>query len=337
MGMLLVGGAVAGLAVGYVLQRGQLCFHAAFRGLVERRAALFKAWLLAAVIAAVGLAVLDAVGPWTMSTSLALRPVPNLVGGLTFGIGMAIAASCVSGLFYKLGAGMAGALVGLVGWASGELAADLVRLPGARLLEGRETLPTLLGLPRMAVAVVVAAVVVLALSRTRQEASAHPWQWTWPVAGLALGLATTLTWLAAGASGARFGASTSGAVASVADGSPAWWRIAFLLALVPGATVAARTAGGWWLRGEAGVRYAQLAAGGALMGAGARWAGGCNLGHALSGVAQLNLSSLLVVGSMIGGIAIARAVQIRVGAVSPRHDPAYRAVTTEPGRDDDAS
>jgi hypothetical protein len=35
--MLALGGALSGLVVGYVLQRGQLCFHSAFRGLLERR------------------------------------------------------------------------------------------------------------------------------------------------------------------------------------------------------------------------------------------------------------------------------------------------------------
>ena len=319
----LVAGVLAGLVFGYVLQRGQLCFHAAFRGLVERRTALFKAWLLGAATTAVGLAALEALGPWSMSASLSLRPVHNIVGGVVFGVGMAVAASCVSGLFYKLGAGMAGALVGLVGWGLGELAADLVTLPGPRLLEERETLPTLLGLPRGVVAVVVLVAVVAALSRTARQRPAHAWQWAWPLAGVSLGVAATLSWVAAGASGAGFGASTSGAVASVAGGSPSWWRIAFLLALIPGATAAARTAGGWWLRGEIPMRYAQLATGGALMGAGARWAGGCNLGHALSGVGQLNLSSVLVVGSMITGVAVTRLVQVRLGAGAVRHDPAY--------------
>ena len=328
MSGLLVGGAVAGLVTGYVLQRGQLCFHAVFRGLLDGRRALLRAWAVAVVLAALGLALLDVLGPWSMSTSLALRPVHNVVGGLVFGIGMAMAASCVSGLFYKLGAGMVGALVGLGGWGLGELAADTVRLPGPRLLEGRETLPTLLGLPRPVVAVAVA-VLVIALLATRSptDRPAHPWQWRWPVAGLALAVATTLSWVTAGASGAGFGASTSGAVSSVAGGSPSWWRIAFLLALIPGATIAARQAGGWWLRGEVPLRYAQLAVGGALMGAGARWAGGCNLGHGLSGMAQLNLSSTLVVASMIAGIGGTRAVQRALRDRGPDQDPAYGSLT----------
>lgn len=329
----LIAGLVAGVVFGYVLQRGQLCFHAAFRGLLDGRPALFKAWALGAAVTAVGLALLEAIGPWSMSASLALRPVANLVGGGVFGVGMAVAFSCVSGLFYKLGAGMAGVLVGLLGWGAGELAADLVQLPGGRVLEGRETLPTLVGLPRPLVAVAALAVVVIALVRTDRRAPARPWQWGWPLAGLALGLVATCSWIAAGASGAGFGASTSGAVASVAHGAPAWWRLAFLAALVPGATLAARTAGGWWLRGEVPVRYLQLASGGALMGAGARWAGGCNLGHALSGVGQLNLSSILVVAAMIGGVAATRVVQKGLGTRPERHDPAYAAVESTAARD----
>jgi hypothetical protein len=327
-----IGGVLAGLVLGYVLQRGQLCFHSAFRGLLERRTATFKAWLLGAAVAALGLALLDTLGPWAMSTALPLRPLGNIVGGLVFGIGMAVAASCVSGLFYKLGAGMVGALVGLAGWAAGELAADQVDLGGGRLLAGRETLPTLLGLPRLGVAAVVLAVVVIAFALLRRnrpvlgrrDRPARGWQWSWPVAGVSLGLAATWTWVTAGAGGADFGASSVGAATGIVSGSPNWWQVAFLLALIPGATIAARTAGGWWLRGETRPRYAQLAAGGVLLGAGARWAGGCNLGHALSGVGQLNLSSLLVVASMIAGVAVARFVQLRLGARGPRQDPAYR-------------
>jgi uncharacterized protein len=332
----LIAGLVAGLVFGYVLQRGQLCFHAVFRGLLDGRTALFRAWALGAAVTAVGLAAIDSVLPWSMSSSLALRPVANVVGGGVFGIGMAVAFSCVSGLFYKLGAGMAGSLAGLAGWGLGELGAGLVALPGPRMLDGRETLPTLLGLPRPLVAVAVAAVVGLVLARTGRGDPLVAWQWRWPVAGVALGLAATLSWITAGASGAGFGASTSGAVASIADGSPAWWRIAFLVALVPGATVAARSAGGWWLRGEVPVRYLQLATGGALMGAGARWAGGCNLGHALSGVGQLNLSSALVVVAMIGGVAVTRSVQRRLRTSAVRRDPAYGAVLEDAHRDDQA-
>lgn len=324
MGLALVAGALAGLVLGYVLQRGQLCFHSVFRGMLERRPRRFHSWALGVAVAAVGLALQAELVSEPMSSSLALRPLNNIAGGLVFGIGMAVAASCVSGLFYKLGAGMLGALVGLAGWAAGELLANQVSLGGDRVLAGRETLPTLLGLPRLVVAAAVAAVVIVVLARRNK------WRWGRLWIGVALGLAAIWTWITAGVAGVDFGASTVGAVTGLTRGNPNWWQVAFLVALVPGATIAARTAGGFRLRGEVPVRYVQLAAGGVLLGAGARWAGGCNLGHGLSGMAQLNLSSMLVVASMIAGIAVARAVQVRLGTRGPRHDPAYRSLHRTP-------
>lgn len=332
MWAMVAAGVVAGVPFGYVLQRSQQCFHATFRGLYERRTALFKAWALGVVVAMVGLTAVYELSPWDqLSRGLGFRPLAAVLGGGLFGVGMAVAASCVSGLFYKLGAGMFGALVGLTGWGLGEVLVGLggvqQALSGPQLLAGgvEGTVPGLLGVPRAAVALPLAVIVGGLLLRSGGvgvEGSGHPWQWRWPVAGAALGAVTILSWVTAGAAGASFGASTAGTVSSVVAGSPAWWRLAFLLAIVLGAAVAARTAGGWWLRGEPGVRYLQLAAGGLLMGAGSRLAGGCNLGHGLSGMAQLNVSSVVVVASMVAGLGLARAVQRRVGGFRPDRDQA---------------
>ena len=121
---------MAGVVFGYVLQRSQLCFHATFAGLYERRPGLFRAWLLGVAISAVGLTVIYGLGVGDLNEGLSFRPVHNVVGGLLIGAGMVIAMSCVSGLYFKLGAGMLGALVGLAAWAGGELAARDLRLPG---------------------------------------------------------------------------------------------------------------------------------------------------------------------------------------------------------------
>jgi hypothetical protein len=321
--MLILGGAVAGLILGYVLQRSQQCFHATFAGLYERRTGLFRAWLLAVAVGAVGLAVVYGADWWPqLNDGLSFRPVHNIVGGLLIGAGMAVAMSCVSGLYFKLGAGMLGALVGLAGWALGELLARDVELPGnSTVLTGDEgTIPDVLGVPRLAVALPLLAAVAWYLWRSRDGVAAptRAWQWTWPVAGVALGGALILTWITAGMAESDFGASTVGAASSVADGDPKEWLLAFLVGLVPGAFLAARTAGGLWVRGETGVRYGQLAVGGALLGAGGIIGGGCNLGHGLSGVAQLNVSSWVVVASIVAGIGITRAVRARLlSAPSP--------------------
>jgi len=49
-----------------------------------------------------------------------------------------------------------------------------------------------------------------------------------------------------------------GVFASVADGSPNYWLITLLLGIVAGGTLSARTAGGFWLRGEEPVRRPNL-------------------------------------------------------------------------------
>ena len=318
----LAAGAAAGLGMGYVLQRGQLCFHSMFASALGGRALLLRGWLLGVAVASVGLSLLYLV-PWSrgLNTGLSFRPVADIVGGLTVGAGMTVASSCVSGLFYKLGSGMAGALAGLAGWVAGELAARNVRLPGPTVLGGGQaaTFAGVLGVPRLALSVVFLAAVAVALRRRRPAGRpAYPWQWNAPQLGVALGLVTIAGWVLAKAGGSGFGPSTVGASASVASGSPDWWLIAFLLAIVAGAAIAARTAGGWRLRGETPVRYGRLAAGGFLLGAGGWIAGGCNLGHGLSGAAQLNVSSWVVIASMAAGVGLSAQAARAVRAWLPR-------------------
>ncbi len=308
-----VTGAVAGIGLGYVLQRGQLCFHSAISSALERRWVLVRGWALGVALGSVGLALLFLLpGTDGLNRGLAFRPVANILGGLLIGAGMVVAQSCVSGLFYKLGSGMLGALAGLAGWAGGELLARQVSVPGATLLTGGQdaTVPGVLGLPRLLVAIMVLGAVLVWLWRRpgRGDSRARAWQWGWRPLGLGLGAAVTAGWALAAAGGSSFGPSSVGAASSIADGSPNWWLVAFLLGIVGGATVAARTAGGFWVRGEQPVRYAQLVTGGVLLGAGGWIAGGCNLGHGLSGVAQLNVSSYVVVAAMVAGVALMRLV-----------------------------
>jgi len=319
--------------MGYVLQRGQLCFHAMFAEAWHGRLLLLRGWALAVALGAVGLAVvyLTPLGDG-LNTGLAFRPVANVIGGLLIGWGMAIAQSCVSGLLYKFGAGMAGASIGILGWIGGELAVRNVRLPGPSVLPGGDdgTIPGVLGLPRLLIAVTVLAIVAGALWRWRGPADARsgatrdgavpgtaptprpPWQWNWPTLGIVLGLVLVLGWVSAAVGGVDFGPSTVGASAGALAGSPNWWLIAFLLGIVGGGALAARRTDAFELRGETRVRYVRLLVGGFLLGAGGWIAGGCNLGHGLSGMAQLNVSSIVVVICMALGVGHARAM-IRPG------------------------
>lgn len=320
MTALILTGAIAGLALGWVFQRSDLCFHSAWRGVLEHRFHLFKIWILGVALASVGLSFLFATDRWELNEGLALRPQGNLLGGALIGVGMVIAASCTSGLFYKLGSGMLGAAVGLGGWFGGDVFASrfltggdgAVDLRGSVTdLENGPTIPDVVGVGRLAVAGVFLAVVVAALVRSRRDTATGA-QWSWLVGGVALGVATTAAWVLAGAGGATFGPSTVGGPASLVDGGGVnVWLVSFLVALVPGAVLAAVWSRTLWVRGEGAVRYGQLAVGGVLLGVGGQVGGGCNLGHGLSGAAQLNVSSWVTVGSIVLTIAAVRVVRQR--------------------------
>lgn len=333
-------GAAAGISLGYVLQRSNLCFHSAWGGVYQRRMSLFKAWILGVAIASAGLSVIYSSGYWpALNEGLPFRPVANIVGGLVIGAGMVVASSCVSGLFFKLGSGMLSAGVGVLGWAAGELIARPWQIPGPTLLPGGvdATLPHRLGLARWEVALPVAAVAVIVAFRRGgggaqlpQRGAVPRWgavpPWGWRRAGVLLGLATVAAWALAGMGGAAFGPGTVGLASGFADRHPDWWLTAFLGGIVGGAALAARCSAAWRARGERPVRYAQLAGGGVLLGAGGRLAGGCNLGHGLSGVAQLNISSWVVVAATIAGIGLTRSA---LRLVAPRGRLRPRALVSE--------
>jgi uncharacterized protein len=100
------------------------------------------------------------------------------------------------------------------------------------------------------------------------------------------------------------------------------WRLFFVLGLPIGGAVAVFSSGAPWVPSfEMGTLYekvlpqslamrsAVLAAGGILIGFGARLAGGCQSGHAIAGIALLNPSSMLA-GALffVGGIVAVQAV-----------------------------
>lgn len=330
--MTLILAVLAGLGLGYVLERGDLCFHSTLRGLFQRptRLDLFRAYLLAMLVATplvYGLVALGLINPWIPPFTW----LANLVGGLIFGIGMVVAASCVTGLFYKLGHGMVGTLVALATWAIG----DIITYRGP-LLPLREMLnsiqvtaangqsATMLNLfgpvAGIGLALLSGTLIVIWLWRSPRTLTGSQY-WAWTRLGLTLGVFTGLVWLLARIGGSNYTFGTSGVptgifVALTAGGSGgSLWIPVSLVSLIPGAFVAAKLSGTLWLRGETLGRYSALAAGGLLMGIGAGIAGGCNLGHGLVGVPLLSMGSITTVVSMAIGVWLAdRAIKVWAAA-----------------------
>lgn len=158
----------------------------------------------------------------------------------------------------------------------------------------------------------------------------------WPgwVGGVAVGLFVVGLFLV---SGKALGVSSSyGNMCGVALGSPHFrgpaygpqtrWRLFFALGLPLGGLIGALSSGGWEPSLHMGQLYEQvlpqsiwargavLTLGGVMLGYGARAAGGCQSGHAITGLALLNPPSLLAAaGFFAGGVA---AVQLLFGLLA---------------------
>jgi len=205
------------------------------------------------------------------------------------------------------GAGAVGAIAGT--WLAGVVAPDRLRRVFAGLVGVAGIGMVLREVARLATASEPASVLV----------------WSGVVGGLGIGL---YVWLQFFVTGRALGCSTGfgTAIAPVsrlsffADSKfrgPGRWRLWFLIGIPLGGAVAALTSGDGGLTATMSMgalydavmptslwlRMALLTGGGVLMGYGARMAGGCTSGHAISGIAMLNPPSMLAaVGFFAGGV-----------------------------------
>lgn len=320
---------VAGASLGYVLERGDVCFHSTWRGLLQRprQTELARAYLLLLLLAVPVVQVMVAFG-WISPWIPPFNPAANIIGGLTFGVGMVVAETCVTGMFYKFGHGMLGTAVALVGWAIGDILTYRGPLTSLRewllgptvSIEGQTATVnavagTGLGGGVLAWAAVLAAAAIIGtyLYRGRElpGAKVRGSLWGWIRLGIALTAVTMFAWVLVTIHGGDYSFGTSGVAATfwdwirgngVGDGN-LWIPIA-LVSITPGAYLAARVAGTLWVRGEDWPRYRALGIGGLIMGVGAGVAGGCNLGHSMVGVPLLSFGSIATTLSMIGGVVI---------------------------------
>jgi uncharacterized membrane protein YedE/YeeE len=296
-------GLVAGLAAGAVMTRGGLCFNRALRrAAFERRPALLRAFAIAVAAQLLLLPLLIAAGVGALRDSAgaggpALLPVAQLVGGLVFGAGMALAGGCATGMLWKSGAGALALAIAIAGFAAGEL---LIRGPGEAVIEAADdasrpaesALPELLGAGYEPVAMALGAVALAALVARRRDGLA---------AGLALGVVAAATWVAADAAGYGYGLGFVGAADGTRAAVAAGGALPFQLWLAVGVLFGGVLLGERRLRVPDAARTARAAAGGLLMGAGGSLAHGCNIGHGLTGLPLLSLGSLLATASMAAG------------------------------------
>ncbi len=327
---LMVSGLVVGIIFGFVLQRGRFCMNSAFRDiLLMKEYTLLKAVAVAILVQMIGFHLMA-----TMEI-IQLNPKPlywgaMIFGGFIFGVGMVLAAGCASGTTYRVGEGMMGSFVALLGlmigtvitkvgalaWFDSDLKSgtfkaittdDLGVDPGSLLKEGSTslTLANIFGLdPWIFVAII--AIVILAVliwkhggEETKVEETLYEKifkrGWNWWVTGIAVGIVgiiafPTFKTYALGISGGWLAF-----LNTLISGDPEKlnWFAFLVIGVVVGAAIAAVIAGEFKLRAPDAKRLLQQFIGGLVMGIGAVIGTACNIGHILSGIPQLSLGSIL--------------------------------------------
>lgn len=308
-------GALVGLAFGYALQRGRFCVNTAFRDVfVLRNSRLLRAWALAVIVQLIGVQIVLALG-WFSPDVPPLWWPANIVGGLLFGMGMVLAGGCASGTCYRVGEGMLGSFVALLGFGLMTVFVDqgalhplqeVLRTPlGLGESAPALTLSGLVELPSWVIAGALSLGVLTWIARERRISARRGWPWL--ATGLAIGAVALVAWLSSSATGRYYGLSVTGPIRSLfqyvltGDGRFLDWGSYMLLGLIAGAAL------GGWLYGERKLRVPQPGrllqslGGGLLMGFGAQVAGGCNIGHSLTGLAVLSGASVLTTVAIVLG------------------------------------
>jgi hypothetical protein len=311
---------MVGMALGYALQRGRFCVNTAFRDLLLMRdTTLLRAWAAALLIQLVGIQLFAGL-------NLVKPDVPpffwqaNILGGFCFGVGMVLAGGCGSGTCYRVGEGMVGSLIALMGFGLATVATDAGALKPVQDTLRAQTLLINGAAPQLVHLVppapfpwlhvwVIGAIIAVALFiwLWRTGPSRHQQGWPWKVTGWALGIISLAAWLSSSASGRAYGLSITGPIRSLfefvttGDLRLLDWGSYLLIGLFVGSFIAGRLYGEAKLRLPQAGRTLQALGGGVLMGFGAQVAGGCNIGHGFTGLSLLALGSLTTTAFIVLG------------------------------------
>jgi hypothetical protein len=142
----------------------------------------------------------------------------------------------------------------------------------------------------------------------RSPAGGYQKGWSWARTGVTIGLIATAAWPLSALTGRQYGLSITEPIRNITgflfsgDSELLTWGSFMWLGIIPGAYVAARSHAEFAWRAPGAQRLLQALGGGLLMGVGAGIAGGCNIGHGLTGVPLFGLSSLTATLSIILGV-----------------------------------
>lgn len=309
--------AILAFAVGFALQRGQICAVLAVReGVIEGRWARFLSLLECACWAMIGLLLADALGAkplsaWTWSSSLPLA----VLGGALFGIGALINGSCAFGSATRLASGELAIIAVIAGFLAGFLSAQQMAWVAPSVVAAPHVSGGLLGAITVALSAFAfwrGLAAARALTR-RGSISGIFTQPRWPpaLAMFIVGAANVALVLVA-ANWSYLSVLGDAVTGSGALTAVRWLIVALFFA---GAVSGALTAGRFRWRGAGfGEIFMRLCAG-IVMGLGAALIPGGNDALIVFGMPLLQPAAFAAYAAMVGVIAVAFLVRGRVRSV----------------------
>lgn len=325
-----------GVILGFVARRGRFCTLGAIEDAVYssdmRR---MDAWILATAVAIVGVHALELWGGLDLTRSIYTGPRIEwggaIVGGLLFGVGMALVGTCGFGTLLRLGGGDLKAFVTFLVMAFTAMIAmrGFIGLARLHLTEpltfelsnsGSQRLPKLIGLtgqsasaiPMALGATIAIGVIAATLIAARKDILKSIRVLS---TGLAVGLIVILGWWATGIAGFDpFGARRVESFSFVAPlGDTLLYSmltsalrpdfpVGAVLGVVVGAFLAARISGQFeWEAPDGAGEMRRHIFGAFLMGTGGIAALGCTIGQGVTGLSTLSFGSILAVASLLIG------------------------------------
>jgi hypothetical protein len=291
---------------------------------------LLKAIATAIVVQMIGFLVLVTFGVISSLNPRPFYVVSMIVGGFIFGIGIVLAGGCLSGTTYRAGEGMVGSMValggfflmiqlnemgiltGIVTFFNG-LGQITVGNGGPYVLGQNPTIANMLGInpwiPSIIIAISITLILIWTSRRAGEKISIPKTEgelhdktfkrgWTWWLTGIIIGIIGVFAFPLSAATGRNdalcFMCGLQGVSGFIVtgDGSQLTWMTYFVVGVIIGAVISALIAGEFKVRVPDANRLIMQFGGGALAGIGALIAGSCNIGHILSGIPQLALSSI---------------------------------------------
>jgi hypothetical protein len=328
--MFLLSGLLIGLMMGWSLQRGRFCINSAYREVLFQDYTMLRAYLLAVVVAMVGANLFEDMG-WLMQSDgsggmvagelyrQAFVPWANIIGGYIFGMGIVLAGGCGSGILYRVGEGNLAYVLAVFAFFFGIVVTKFGFLKPVYDLTisqvvyvGEETIPTLnnvIGVNKWIVIAVLAVVMLYFVLQGKPFQKAKK-GYSWSLVGVLIGIIAVLAfWASAYYGGRARGLSFTGPVRefflavlfsdSKVPASESMsllgvtfsWSSLYVFAVPIGAYLSGKLLKEVKMKVPPADELMKVMFGGFVMGVGAQMGGGCNIGHSLTGVSTLAVSS----------------------------------------------